>query len=153
MKKPIFLFCITCFGFSACQNNQKAQVKESLNVAPPVNISNQGESPVMKFAENSKDFGKITEGDSIVYVYKFTNVGGKDLVINHASASCGCTVPEWPKEPIKPNEKGEIKVVFRSINKKGMQNKTVSVYANTKPEVNSISFQVEVLPKPGQMNN
>jgi hypothetical protein len=69
------------------------------------------------------------------------------LVINHASASCGCTVPEWPKDPIAPNGTGAIKVLFRSKNKSGMQNKTVSVYANTTPEVNTISFKVEVTPK------
>ena len=129
---------------SACQNKQKPD-QDTLNATPPAPLS---ENSMIKFEENSIDFGKITEGDSILHVYKFTNTGAKPLVINHASASCGCTVPEWPKAPIAPNGTGEIKVLFRSKHKQGMQNKTVSVYANTVPEVNTISFKVEVVPKP-----
>ena len=60
-----------------------------------------------------------------------------DLLISDAYGSCGCTVPEWPKEPIAPGQSGVIKVQFNSANRSGLFNKTVTVVANTQPNSNS----------------
>ncbi len=92
----------------------------------------------MKFNESIHDFGKLKGGESREYDFEFTNVGKEDLVIEFAKGSCGCTVPEWPKEPIKPGAKGSIKVKFDSTGKKGKQEKTVTITANTDPDINSI---------------
>ena len=66
----------------------------------------------MKFDELSYDWGSINENDKMTHIFKFKNTGVNDLIISDARGSCGCTVPEWPKEPIKAGKGGEIKVVF-----------------------------------------
>lgn len=91
------------------------------------------ELPKMDFDETDYDFGKIIQGEKIAYDYHFVNSGKGDLVISRVSTSCGCTVGNYPKKPVKPGEKAKIEVVFDSKGKKGFQNKTITVLANTEP--------------------
>lgn len=86
----------------------------------------------ISFSESSHDFGTITKGENVEYSYSFTNTGDEPLIITNAKASCGCTVPDWPKEPIAPGEGGEIPVVFNGRST-GTQNKTITITANTNP--------------------
>ena len=79
------------------------------------------------------DFGNIVQGDSPEFTFTFKNSGNEPMIISNAKGSCGCTVPKWPKEPIKPGDTGEINVKFNSANKKGAQNKKVTITANTTP--------------------
>jgi hypothetical protein len=79
------------------------------------------------------------------YNFTFTNNGTSDLVIASAKGSCGCTVPDWPKRPIKPGETSEIKVEFNSTGKKGKQHKKVTIVANTQPSKNVIAIQGNVI--------
>src|SRR5689334_4293874 len=79
--------------------------------------SDKDHVPVFKFEEDTHDFGTITEGEKVQYAFKFTNVGNGDLVIRSANGSCGCTVPEWPHEPVPPGGKGTINVTFNSEGK------------------------------------
>lgn len=76
-------------------------------------------------------FDTITTGDKIERDFHFKNTGNKDLLISRAFGSCGCTVPEYPKEPLKPGETGNIHVTFNSSGKHGEQNKSVTVVCNT----------------------
>lgn len=92
-----------------------------------------GKTTTVKFDEMSYDWGKLKEGEKMTHLFKFKNTGTNDLIISDARGSCGCTVPEWPKEPIKPGKGGEIKVVFDSAHKSGPQSKTVTINANTEP--------------------
>ncbi|MBP6386110.1 MAG: DUF1573 domain-containing protein [Pseudarcicella sp.] len=149
MKKNSFLTIALFTLFVSCKENTKNKSEsskgESVTVEPTkVDPEN---APVMKFEESSVDLGKLTEGDTIIHVFKFTNTGKSDLVLNNVNASCGCTTPMYTKEPVAPGEKGEIKVKFNSTNKEGKQNKTVTAYANTIPSDNMVSFKVEVLPR------
>lgn len=148
--KNSLIINVLAFGlvFTSCQNNQKEQNQASVNPAPPPVVQN---APVITFEEPTVDFGQIVEGDTIVHIFKFKNTGSMPLAISHAQASCGCTVPEWPKEPIQPGESSQIKMMFRSKNKKGIQNKTITIYANTRPEVNKVSFRVDVQPSKASM--
>lgn len=81
------------------------------------------------------DFGKAEEGTSVVYNFRFKNTGKKPLVISAAHASCGCTVPEKPEEPIQPGETGVLKVVFNTANRPGPAHKTITVVSNAYPEI------------------
>jgi hypothetical protein len=90
------------------------------------------------------DFGTITEGDVVDHVFSFVNEGDAPLIISSATASCGCTVPVWPKAPIAPGEQAEIKVQFNSRSKPGVQNKTVTVTANTYPKVTRLKIKANV---------
>lgn len=80
--------------------------------------------------KTTHDFGKIVQNKPVTYVFEFTNTGDSPLVITNAQGSCGCTVPSYPKEPIGPGEKGEIKVSFNAASM-GVFNKTVTITANT----------------------
>lgn len=68
--------------------------------------------PMFKFKNEVHDFGTLKEGPVADHVFEFTNTGNAPLIIQNASASCGCTVPAWPKEPILPGKKGSIKVSY-----------------------------------------
>lgn len=103
--------------------------------------------PVMAFSEMEYDFGTIDEGDIVDYTFTFTNTGKTPLVINKATATCGCTVPKWPKEPIPAGAKGEIEVKFDSKNKPQQQTKYININANTKPEVTRLTIKGFVTPE------
>lgn len=102
------------------------------------------DAPVMKFEKETHDFGKIKSGDKVTYDFKFTNTGKSPLIIKDAIASCGCTKPEWPSAPIKPGESGAIKVTFNSVGKMGLQDKQITITANTKPAQNLVHLIGEV---------
>ena len=107
-------------------------------------VKPEGPLPAFKFSEESFDFGTITEGDVVDHIFSFVNEGEAPLIISSATASCGCTVPVWPKAPIAPGEQGEIKVQFNSRSKPGVQNKTVTVTANTYPKVTRLKIKANV---------
>jgi len=96
------------------------------------NIVNEKEndSPEIKFLQTSHDFGKISEGEVVGTNFNFVNTGNSKLIILDASASCGCTVPKWSKEPIPPGGKGTLEVIFDSSGREGKQNKSVAVRTN-----------------------
>lgn len=104
--------------------------------------------PKITFAEKGIfDFGPLTEGDVVEHVFKFTNTGQFPLIINNITASCGCTTPDWPHEPIAPGAKSSIKVRFNSRGKSGEQNKTITIFANTEPAMTDLQFKALVNPK------
>jgi hypothetical protein len=103
-----------------------------------------GEFPVMTFKNDYYDFGDIVEGQVVETTYEFTNTGKADLLINRCDATCGCTVPNWPKEPIKPGKSGKIKIEFNSSGKSGINNKIVTVVSNTKEGKAELKFRANV---------
>ena len=91
----------------------------------------------IKFNETSHDFGSFPENvPKVTCKFKFTNTGNGPLVIHQAIASCGCTVPQYPKEPIKPGESGEITVTYNGAGKfPGHFRKSITLRTNAKQEV------------------
>ena len=87
--------------------------------------------PVITFDKMEHDFGTIDQSAPVEHVFKFKNTGEADLVIQDAKGSCGCTVPEYPKQAIKPGGSGEIKVSFNPQGRPGTQMKNVTVKTNT----------------------
>lgn len=106
-----------------------------------------GPATTMAFAEETHEFGTINEGDVVEHTFTFTNTGDTPLIIQDAKASCGCTVPKKPEQPVPPGETGEIQVRFNSQGKPGMQNKTVTVTANTEPATTRLFIKADVTPK------
>ena len=101
-------------------------------------------APVMKFAEMEHDFGDI-KGDAVVrHTFEFINTGKSPLLIESATASCGCTTPAWTKEPVAPGGKGSIQVQFDAHGKTGIQNKSVAVRANTQPSVTTVVIKANI---------
>lgn len=115
-----------------------------------------GPSTVVEFAESEFDFGTVEMGEKVEHIYKFKNTGDEPLTISNAKGSCGCTVPQWPKEPIAPGEEGEILVSFDTKNKPNKQTKTVTITANTEPAQTFLKitgFVEGELPKPAAPAN
>ncbi len=105
----------------------------------------EGPLPAITFEEKLHDFGTIKDGDVVEHVFSFVNEGEAPLIISDAKATCGCTVPEWPRTPIAVGETGEIKVRFNSKNKPGVQNKTVTLTANTWPTTTRVQIKANVV--------
>lgn len=103
--------------------------------------------PVFQFSEEAHDFGTLKQGDIVSYAFKFKNSGQGDLIIRSATGSCGCTLPEYSKDPIAPGKDGIINVTFNSEGKEGMQNKTVTILANTIPNTKVLTITGKVVKK------
>jgi|SRR6185312_1657536 len=102
--------------------------------------------PVIKFMQKSHEFPDIYSGDTVYHTFKFVNEGNAPLILSEVLVTCGCTVPIWPKEPILPGKGGEIKVMFKSIGKEGIQNKVITILSNATNSPERISIRVNVLP-------
>lgn len=97
-----------------------------------------------EFEKTEHDFGKIGQDAPVEYTFKFKNTGTEPLVISEAKGSCGCTVPEYSKEPIAVGANGEIQVSFDPKGKSGVQRKTVTITANTNPARTTLNIVSEV---------
>ena len=96
------------------------------------NVMAAGKGAEMTFAAKTHDFGTIKEANGpVTYSFEFTNTGDEPLVIVDVKASCGCTRPEYPKEPIMPGKKGKIKVTFNPTGRPGEFNKEIKIRTNT----------------------
>lgn len=139
--KKILLLAAVALTLASCQsktdkNNDAtlsgadtAAVAAKVGSAKTATITHT-DGPVLSFENETYSFGEIAKGEVVSYSFRFTNTGAVPLIITDAVATCGCTVPEIPKEPIKPGEAGELKVVFNSAGKQGRQDKTVTVKSN-----------------------
>jgi hypothetical protein len=108
----------------------------------------EGPLPSFKFERTEYDFGQVKEGEKVSYTYKFTNTGDAPLIVNSVQPSCGCTAPDWSKQPIPVGKEGFVKVEFDTNGKQGIQNKVVTVNANTWPKSLILRFKAQVNPKP-----
>ncbi|AMM50998.1 hypothetical protein TH61_07100 [Rufibacter sp. DG15C] len=115
------------------------------NVASAEQVNPNAPKPVMTFKETEFDFGTIKQDKKVEHTFTFTNTGKSPLVIENATASCGCTVPEWPKEPVAPGATGNIKVVFDPAGKAGQQSKQITITANTDPQVNQLLIKTNIV--------
>jgi len=99
----------------------------------------------MKFEESTFNFNDVPQGSKVSHEYKFKNTGKSPLIISNVLVTCGCTVPEWPKSPIAPGKSGIIRVFFNSTGKFGIQNKTITILANTKYGRETVVFTANVV--------
>jgi hypothetical protein len=99
------------------------------------------------FSNSIHNFGQINEGDTAVHIFSFKNTGKVPLIISSATGTCGCTVPEWPKNPIDPGQSGEIKVSFNSTGKSGAQDKEVYIVSNSIPNKTVLKIKAFVAVK------
>lgn len=162
MNKILFLAAFGMILMASCKTDTNSavtsEVSPSAPSVPATTASKNDVTPIanpvgkdepavpvgpitsIEFVETEHDFGTVMEGEKVTYVYKFKNTGDEPLIISNAKATCGCTVPVWPREPIAPGAGSEIKVQFDTKNKGKVggqvQSKRVTITANTDP-VNS----------------
>ena len=161
MKLPhILIATFITASLVCCKGNKDSGVPENAinpdvmnNPASASGTNDKTKVPVLEFETETHDFGRITEGEKIQYAFKFKNVGTGDLVIRSANGSCGCTVPEWPHEPVPPGGTGVINITFDSSGKHGMQHKTVTLISNTVPANTVLNITGEVANADGTVDN
>lgn len=130
MKKVLVALVLIAFGTSATYA-QTAASPVAPTAASPKDRLNDKKAPRFQFiGGDTFDFGTVKEGPDVEHIFKFKNTGKEPLIIANASASCGCTVPEWPKEPIMPGKTGQMKVTFHTSGKSGPITKTVYIQSN-----------------------
>lgn len=100
--------------------------------------------PRFQFDEEIHDFGRVIQGEKVSYSFKFKNSGKSDLVISDAKATCGCTIADYPKKPVPPGGNGTIDITFNTEGKKGYQNKTVTIIANTMPNTKVLTIKAQI---------
>lgn len=100
-------------------------------------------APVFKFNEETHDFGNLKEGPQASFDFVFTNVGKEPLIIQNCSASCGCTTPDWTKDPILPGQKGKITVKYNTDGRVGPFTKTVYIASNAKSDKERFEIQIK----------
>jgi len=148
MKKTTLIFVFTFLtslvgcNESASKKVDKEKSTQNASKSAPANAA-------MSFDKSMHDFGTIKEGETVQTTFTFTNTGQTDLIIVDARGSCGCTVPNYPKNtPIAPGASGEILVSFDSSNKPNMQQKTVTISANTASGRETLRIKAMVTPDP-----
>jgi len=161
MKK--YMFFLLVGALAACKSGSTTQSDASKNTSQTTqatasaskieakkNEVPQGPITKITFDETTYDFGTVPSGEKVKHVFKFTNTGNEPLVIENAKGSCGCTVADWPREPIPPGKGGEITVVFDSKGKSGKVTKRVTITANTNPKSTFLTITGIVEKKPTQ---
>lgn len=151
LKKSVAMFAIASLVLTASCKKENAALRINDETAKKAEIAHaeSGSLPVAKFETMEHDFGTVSEGDKVHYTYKVSNTGTADLIISEVKPSCGCTVPDYTKTPIKPGETGDISVTFDSSGKPGNQQKTVTVTLNTEKATETLKFSANVTPKAG----
>lgn len=139
-------FLIVLIGvvfFASCGNDDEAAATDS---ALPASVAGQVTS--IQWIDSAQDYGKINEGQKLAVTFRFRNSGNKPLIIESVKPTCGCTVADYPKQPIAPGKEGEITGEFDSNGREGLQRKHITVRTNTEPAEQDVSFQVNVIGKP-----
>ena len=135
MKKYYYMpiVGIICFMNISCNNNPTKKINQQNLTETEKRLEQESVLPILKFDFDTYDFGEVTDGEVVEVDYTFKNTGESNLIIYDASASCGCTVPEYPKDKeIKPGESGVIKARFDSSGQTGKQVKSITLTTNTK---------------------
>ena len=148
IKNSILGIVLLSLVFVSCKENATSKI-DAVNLETAIERDariNLG-AAIIGFDTRDYDFGTVKEGVVVEGIFKVSNKGKVDFVINDASASCGCTVPEWPKEAIKPGDSAEIKFSFNSAGRTGKQSKTITLQTNTENVIEMLRLSGTVTPK------
>ena len=148
MKTPQFILVLIFSVAISCHSTAEDKAITTDLVSSPLTANQSAEkvpTPQIQMDEESFDFGEIQQGESVTHDFVLKNIGDANLIISTAKGSCGCTVPEWPKEPIAKAEEATIKVTFNSAGKSGKQNKTITLVTNAIPNTKVITITGNVI--------
>jgi hypothetical protein len=141
----ILKFLFVAVMFTSCGSDSGQRYDGKL-VQNPQSLSPDPSSPMpaIQFDKTEHDFGRVLSGEKISFSFRFKNTGKSDLLITKVSASCGCTVPVYPRTPIAPGAEEFISVTFNTQGRKGFQQKSIVVLANTNPNSTTLTLKAEV---------
>lgn len=143
-----FLFITTSLLISCGNGNASAKInKDNLTNAKNRDAEIKKGTASISVDQKEYDFGTVNEGEIVEKIFNITNSGKTDLVITDAQVTCGCTVPQWPKAPIKPGETKEVKVRFNTAGKRNRQQKNITLVTNTESGREVLTLKGMVTPK------
>jgi len=150
--KKIFITTVLALStmiFISCnEGNASSKVKkENVKEAKKRDVEISKGAAEIQFDRTEFDFGTVNEGDVVEAKFVVINSGKTDLIITKVQPSCGCTVPEWPRTPIKPGESGEILAKFNTAGKPNRQAKNLTLYTNTAKGREVLKLTGSVTPK------
>ncbi len=148
MNKKITKILFALIVLASCTSTDEKNETSTDLVSNPLTAEKNAEEVVMPeiaLDTDVYDFGEIIQGESVSTEFILKNIGEAPLLIRSAKGSCGCTVPEWPREAVGVGESAAIKVTFNSAGKKGKQNKTVTLVTNTIPSTKVLKIIGSVL--------
>ena len=159
MKRNILILAVLAVGFTSCKKDESPDqlvVDEQFEAAAVENqqimsqdalIADAQSKPLtnLVLSENHWDFKDVKKGESVEHVYEVTNMGENPLIISQVKPGCGCTAPDYTREPIMPGQKGKITLKFDSSNFEGLQNKQAEVYANVEKAPIVLTFSANVV--------
>ncbi|MFY0631358.1 MAG: DUF1573 domain-containing protein [Flavobacteriaceae bacterium] len=151
MKKIVIASIVafsTVLFISCAETNASSKInKANLDSAKKRDIEIKKGAPAISFDKSVYNFGTVNEGDIVEAKFTLTNTGKTALVISNAESTCGCTVPVWPKEAIKPGESSEIVAKFNTAGKPNRQSKTITLTTNTASGREVLTLKGSVTPK------
>jgi hypothetical protein len=148
MFRKLSFIAVLTMVLTSCGNGNKENGGISTNDvtnSASAEGNSTGKGPEIKFEEEVHDFGRITQGEKVSFAFKFKNTGSSNLIISAAAGSCGCTVPEWPKEPILPGKEGKVNVIFSSEGKSGIQEKSITIITNCEPSTRIVKIKTDIV--------
>jgi hypothetical protein len=133
MKKTLFgVAMIALFTLISCEKDKASDLYSDAEKKEQADaVVDPATAAALTFETPNYDFGNLPSGAKVEHYFKFTNTGKSPLIIKDAKGSCGCTVPQWPKEPIAPGASDSIKINYNAGSQKGKQHKTVTLTTNT----------------------
>ncbi len=169
MKKTLSIIALSVIGFGliSCKKESKettgtqtAVNSDSITAAATPAAGDSAVAPgssaatpavnqpmtTIALSESNFDFGKIKKGDKVEHIYEITNTGSNPLVISEVKPGCGCTAPDFTREPIMPGKKGKITLHFDSTNFDGNVNKYADVFANVEKAPIKLTFTANIQP-------
>ncbi len=145
----ILLFMVASCGDAKKSETADAGISTSIvsnpHSADGVDTAAASLKPTLNFADTVHNFGTVHEGETVMHEFSFTNNGKSPLIISSASGSCGCTVADYPKEPVPPGQTGIMKVSFNSTGREGHQEKMVTLQTNTLQSIHHLYITAEVV--------
>ena len=130
---------------TACEDKTEGKLSTDLVTSPKSAPETSDKQAAIKFDKEEHDFGTLLQGEVVSYSFHFTNVGNMPLIVSEVGSSCGCTVGDYPREPIAPGKTGSIKVTYNSAGHHGFQSRYLTVMTNTNPAKTTLRIKGKVL--------
>ena len=145
-KQTIILVAASMLLLTGCKgkSSQDADVDLIRNPRSAQGYDESEKMPVLTFDSDMHDFGRLSAGENISYSFHFRNTGNADLIISNTSATCGCTVADYPKGRIAPGGEGYVTVTFKSAGKAGQQYQEVTIVSNAQPATSRLKILAQV---------
>jgi hypothetical protein len=139
---PVFIVALCVM--TSCEEKNEGNLSTDLVTSPKSASETSNKQAAIKFDKEEHDFGTLLQGEVVTYSFHFTNAGNMPLIISEVGSSCGCTVGDYPREPIAPGKTGDIKVTYNSSGHHGFQSRFLTVMSNTNPAKTTLRIKATV---------